>query len=304
MTDKKFDHHGVGDNSSGDHPNETMRLLLERASLRNFSDKKIEEDVLENILNAGVHAATGGNLQPWSIIKIEDKAVNEKLGEMCWQSYVGKAPVNLLFCMDWRRLERWAELQGAPFTAKDSFRHFWISFQDTLIAAQNICTAADAMGLGSVYIGTIMEYIPESREMFDLPDGVFPVVLLCLGYPEKGMAAPRKKLGIDVVVHNEKYKDLPDEELLKAYDEKYDYSLKDIDDESLERFEMVCRECHGQEFADEMVALVKEKGGFNRAQNYFGLHYVANGMADGNDTFLQHFKDAGFKWFEKWEKAE
>ncbi len=193
-------HHGSADATGGEFPNETMRLLIERSSCRSFEDNKIPPEVLDLVLRAGIHAPTGGNLQPFSIIKIEDKAVSEKLGEMCYQKFIGTAPVNLIFCIDWHRTERWAGLETAPFSAKDSFRHFWIAFQDAIIAAQNICTAADAMDMGTVYIGTIMEYFDDIRKMLELPDGVFPLVLLCLGYP-KERPSPRKKLAVDIIDH-------------------------------------------------------------------------------------------------------
>lgn len=177
-------HHGVEISPNDKYPNQTLKLLVERASCRSFSDKKVSPDVLQLIFAAGVHAPTGGNLQPYSIIKIENDETKQKLAEMGEQGIIGKAPVLLLFCIDWRRIERWAKLEVAPFTATSSFRHFWISFQDTIICAQNICTAADSLGLGSVYIGTILEFFTDIRDMFQLPKGIFPVVLLCLGYPK------------------------------------------------------------------------------------------------------------------------
>ncbi len=204
MGDQNISHHGIDDSLDNKYPNETIRLLLERSSCRSFYDKKIPEDVLDQILDAGNHAATGGNLQPFSVIKIENEATKRRLTELCGdQEFIFTAPVDLLFCLDWYRLRRWAEIETAPFTATSSFRHFWISFQDTLIAAQNICTAADALGLGSVYVGTVLECFRELRKMFDLPNGVFPVVLLSLGYP-KARPLPKKKLGIGTIVPQRK----------------------------------------------------------------------------------------------------
>jgi len=168
-----------------DYPNKTIRLLHQRASCRGFSDKKIELDVLQYILESGVRAPTAGNLQPYSIIKIEKDETKQKLVELCeGQSFIAKAPVDLLFCIDFHRLKRWTELEVAPFTATNSFRHFWVSLQDTVICAQNICTAAESLGLGTVYIGSVLECFRELQEMFQLPKKVFPVVLLCLGYPK------------------------------------------------------------------------------------------------------------------------
>ena len=296
-------HHGVEAESEGTFPNETMRLLLERGSCRDFLDREVPEEVLEAILQVGTHAPTAGNLQPYSIIKIKDPAVTKKLGEMCHQSFIGEAPVNLLFCIDWRRIRRWAELEVAPFSASSSFRHFWVSFQDVIITAQNICTAADAMGLGSVYIGTALEYFRELGEMFQLPEQVFPVVLLCLGYPSK-QVKPRKKLGTEVVVHDEVYMDSSDEALLKAYGEKYtgrDSRRVKITEERLETIAKVCSDVHGEEFAERCLSKIRENGYITAVQRYFGLHYRANRMPKGNLDYLKIMKEFGFHWFKEFQ---
>jgi nitroreductase len=293
-------HHGFKERLRGRYPNDTMRLLVERASCRNFQDRKIPEDVLNLILDAGIHAPTGGNLQPYSIIKIESRETRDKLAEMCEQDFIARAPVSLIFCIDWHRLEQWARSEIAPFTATKSFRHFWISFQDTLISAQNICTAADAMGLGSVYIGTIMDFMPKVRDLCGLPEGVLPVVLLCLGYP-KSESMVRRKLGREVVVHNERYKELDDQSLMDAFDEKYHHARIETSDERIARIREVCEKVHGQDFAEKCVGDIKGKGYISVAQRYFGLHYAADIMPDGNEIFLKTIREFGFGWFEKYQ---
>jgi FMN reductase [NAD(P)H] len=282
-------------------PNLTIALLHGRASCRSFSGKKIEPAVLQNILEAGIHAPTGGNLQPYSVIKIEDQHTKEKLADMCGQDFMSTAPVNLLFCIDWHRLRRWAALRVAPFSATNSFRHFWISFQDTVIAAQNMCTAADALGLGSVYIGTILEYCREVREMFGLPNGVFPVVLLCLGYP-KGTRHPRRKLGTDVVVHEEKYHEHSDAKLVEAYEKKYPDARYEVDERRLATIYNVCKAVHGEDFAKRCIAAIDEQGFINQAQRTFGLHYRADMMPENNREFLEIMEEYGFGWFKEFLK--
>ena len=286
------------------YPNETIRLLLERASCRTFQDKSVPPDTLEWVLAAGVHAPTGGNLQPFSIIKTEQKPVAAKLAELCGrQMFIAQAPVNLLFCIDQHRLNRWAEISVAPFTAHRSFRHFWIAFQDTIIAAQNICTAADAVGLGSVYIGTVLECFRELKEMFRLPSGVMPVVLLSLGYPTR-QPSPRSKLPVGVIVHDEVYTDLTDQELAAVYDRKYDSPKIEVTDERLAEIERVCRRTTGSEFAGQCLASIEEAGYINMAQRYFGLHYQADEMPTGNEEFVSLMKEFGINCFERWDPVE
>lgn len=276
--------------------NETMKLLYERASCRSFLDKDIPEDVLNDILDAGLHAATGGNLQPYSIIKITDPETKKRLSEDCdMQPIVERAPVNLLFCIDWRRTKRWAEACNAPFIATKSYRHFWIAFQDTIICAQNICTAADALGLGSVYIGTVESCFRELQTIFDIPEGVFPVVLLSLGYPTK-YPEPAKKLGVDQMVHDEKYQDSDIDDLLKAQDEKYNHKTIPASEKNLSEIYDVAKDIGDDTYAQEMIRSIKDVGHINMAQRYFGLHYQANWAAKGNGDFLDTLRHYGFEW--------
>jgi nitroreductase len=277
----------------------TISLLLNRASCRSFSAKRIPARVMDLILETGCRAPTGGNLQPYSIIKIENKKTAGRLARLCGQDFIGLAPVNLLFCIDWHRLDRWASLEQAPFTAASSFRHFWISFQDTVICGQNICTAADALGLGSVYIGTVLEIFPVLKRMFRLPRGVFPVVLLCLGYP-RGKPVPRRKLGPDMIVHSERYRRTGPERLKKAFDKKYAGARIEVTPDRLRIICETAKKVHGISYAEKIRTRIKKQGYINRAQYYFGLHYQADEMPEGNEKYLKLFKDFGFNWFEKY----
>jgi len=302
MTEREMpSHHGPGQLADdGTYPNETIQLLLERGSCRSFEDRDIPADVLRTVLEAGVHAATGGNLQPYSIIQIQDPATREVLAEKCGQGFISRAPTSLMFCLDWHRLEQWARLQVAPCTASSSFRHFWISFQDTIICAQNICTAADAMGLGSVYIGTVLEFFDEIKEMLALPQKVFPVVLLCLGYP-KSKPVPRRKLGVDVVVHAERYRTMGDAELLEAFEQTYPGYKIEATAERVAQIAEVCRQVHGKAFARACIERIEETGHITAVQRYFGLHYQANAMPLGNKEYLETMERFGFGWFKEFE---
>lgn len=284
-----------------EYPNETIRLLRERSSCRNFTDDPIPPEVLRTVLEAGIQAPTGGNLQPYSIIKIENPDVKRKLADLCErQEFVARAPVNLLFCIDLHRLQRWADLEVAPFTATYSFRHFWIAFQDTIICAQNICTAADSLGLGSVYVGSVLECFRELRKLFHLPKGVFPVVLLSLGYP-KSKPAPSARLGVEVVVHDEVYTELDDDRLLAEYASKYSRPPLPATDERLKALREVCTKVHGEEYAEKCVSRAKEQGFVSASQRYFGLHYVASEMPLGNTEFLKILEESGFTWFKEFQ---
>lgn len=283
---------------STQYSNETMKLLYERASCRTFKDMPIPEGLLNEVIEAGLHGATGGNLQPYSIIKITREETKKRLVDECdMQIIVKNAPVDLLFCIDFRRIGRWAESCTAPFTALKSYKHFWIAFQDTIICAQNICTAADSVGLGSVYIGTVESCFNEIKTIFNIPEGVFPVVLLSMGYPTE-YPAPAKKLGVEAIVHEEAYVDLPIDTINRLQDEKYNNKKFPLSDSNLSKMREVALDIGGKEYADEMMQKIEEQGYINMAQRYFGLHYTANSTCIGNKAFAETLIAHGFTWIE------
>ena len=83
-----------------------------------------------------------------------------------------------------------------------SLNHFWVGFQDVIILAQSIETAANSVGIGSCYIGTTLNFMKEIQEQFKLPKGVVPIVLLPMGYIDQ---EPRiaNKLDLDIVFHDD-----------------------------------------------------------------------------------------------------
>jgi hypothetical protein len=161
------------------------------------------------------------------------------------------------------------------------------------------------MGLGSVYIGTVIDKPAEIQAMFKLPNGVFPVVLLCMGYPTKKVR-PRKKFGAKVVVHSESYREMKDQEIMDVYNVKYSDELRrakklGVSEERLRTITKVCRAVNGEEFAKKCADRIRANGHINIAQHYFGLHYRADLMPEGNVKYVRLMEKSGFKWFKKYQ---
>lgn len=276
--------------------NDTMKLLFERGSCRSFDDRVIDPRIINDILGAGLHAASGGNLQPYSIIKIQSDAQKDALVNICgMQALVKEAPLNLLFCLDWRRISRWAEAENAPFVAYDSGKHFWIGFQDVVIAAQSVCTAADSYGLGSVYLGTVESCFDQLRTLCDLPDGVLPIVMVSIGYPKDPIVI-KNKLMQEAVIHDGVYKDTPIDRLVTLQNEKYEDQTFPLSDVNLTTISQVFKDVQSEDQAQESLKALKDTGHINMAQRYFGLHYKANWSCSENSDLIKAIKDAGFTW--------
>lgn len=279
------------------YPNQTIELLYERASCRSWTDEQVPPKVLHTILEAGTHAATAGNLQPYAIITIEAQATKQILAEACGQPFIAKAPVILMFCIDWRRSERWARLEAAPFKAPSIAVHFWLAFHDTVICTQTVATAADAMGLGSVYLAVPPLAYAQLQEQCHLPQKVMPLSMLCLGYP-KARPKPRRKLPVEVVVHAEQYHEMDDEALVDSFHEKYgSEGHHRITEERLQRIGEVCRAIHGEEFASRCLDRIKTQGYVNQAQYLFGDCYRAHIHLAKNPEHLDAMESCGFDWF-------
>jgi hypothetical protein len=172
--------------------------------------------------------------------------------------------------------------------------------QDVIIAAQNTCTAADALGLGSCYIGTIIEYIEEAAEMFQLPQQVMPVVLVVFGYPST-QPDLRKKLPANFMVHDEKYAEPNPGLLFEAYTERENHRHIQVNDELLKDYLDTCVEVGGINFANEAEQLIRQRGWLSPIQHRFGLHYNAAFMPQHNMEFLEAMKKRGFHFFEEYK---
>jgi len=147
-------------------------------------------------------APTAGNMMHYSVIEVTDQKMKDKLVTTCDnQPFIAKAPLVLLFLADLQRWYNFFEYSGVPevckkrnidyVTPKES--DLLLASCDALVAAQNAVIAAESLGIGSCYIGDIMENIETHREMFGLPRWVFPIALLCFGYPIREDRDAREK---------------------------------------------------------------------------------------------------------------
>lgn len=172
--------------------NHVMDVLLNRKSVRAYEDRAIPDEARDQILRAAVRAPTAGNMMLYSIVDVRDQAAKGVLARTCDnQPFIARAPLVLLFLADWQRwldyftvsgVEDLCERRGEPLR-KPQEGDLLVACCDALIAAQSAVVAAESLGIGSCYIGDIMENFEAHRDLFGLPEYVFPICLLCLGYP-------------------------------------------------------------------------------------------------------------------------
>jgi nitroreductase len=194
-------------------------ILLNRRTIRNYSAKPVENEILNEILTAGCRTSTTGNMQVYSIIITRDQEKKKELAPYHFdQKMVTEAPVVLTFCADFNRFNKWCK-QRKTDPGYDNFLSFMTAAIDALLVAQTVCIAAETLGLGICYLGTTTYMAHNIIEALKLPKGVVPVTTVTLGWPaEKPEQVDR--LPLEAVIHNEIYHDYSKENIDSFYDEK------------------------------------------------------------------------------------
>lgn len=234
--------------------NEVIKQLMERKSVRVFETRPIEEEDKKVIIEAAMEAPTAGNQQLYTIIDVTDQELKEKLAESCdHQPFIARAPLVLVFCTDclkWFQAYREAGLHPRKPGAGD----LMLAVTDTAIAAQNAVTAAWSLGIGSCYIGDIMEQCEIQRELLRLPEYVFPSVMVVFGYPTRQQMERRKpeRFALDDIVCENAYHEKDGEELRQMFEGKCDGQTYD---EWMTKF---CNRKYDSDFSREMTRSVEE----------------------------------------------
>ncbi len=195
--------------------NETIRGLCERKSVRVFTKREITAEEKAAILRAATEAPTAGNQQLYTILDITDPSIKARLVETCdHQPFIADAKLVLIFCADCRKWYDAFRSAGCQ-PRLPGVGDLLLAVSDANIAAQNAVTAAWSLGIGSCYIGDVMENCEEQRALLSLPEYVFPAAMLVFGFPTAQQEARPKPQRADMrhIVHENAYRLMGGEEL-------------------------------------------------------------------------------------------
>lgn len=196
--------------------NPVLDAIFARRSIRRYKNERIADDDLNTILEAAAAAPTAGNLQNYSIIVIKDPQKKEKLFELSnKQRWVRSSDIQMMFVVDTYRHKRWCEVRDADFHHDNFFTILW-GMVDAVAAAQNAVIAAQGLGLGTVYIGTVLGEMQDIIELLKLPGGTYPVIMLCLGVPNESPEA-RDRIPLEALVHYDEFTPYSDEVIENAF---------------------------------------------------------------------------------------
>ena len=203
-----------------------LTVLLGHRTHRRYRPDPVPDEMLDLLLACALSAPAKSDLQQFAIIRVEDPATRKAIADLIpAMPWIGTAPRFLVFCGDSRRIRRVCDLRGKPF-ANDHFDALFNAAVDAALALQNFITAADAAGLGCCPISVIRNHAETVSGLLGLPDHVFPVAGVTLGYPAAdGYVSLR--LPAAVKVHVDRYDDATLAAEIDGYDHRRDarYSI-------------------------------------------------------------------------------
>lgn len=246
---------------------ETHDFFTTRRTVRNYSDRPVDDKLLTSLLERASHAPTTGNMQLYSVIVTRDLEARRRLAPAHFnQPSVTGCQVLLTFCADYNRFCRWCEASSAV-PGYSNFQSFMTAVIDTVIFAQQFCTLAEMEGLGCCYLGTTTYNAPMISEELGLPSMVVPVVTLTLGWPE-GHSEVSDRLAPEAFVHNGRYADYTPERVKELYADK--------------------------EARADSARFVAENGKQTLAQVFTDVRYTRDASEHFSRVYLAHILQQGF----------
>jgi nitroreductase len=198
---------------------DSLARLLEHRSHRKYSAQPVSAELLRLLFACALSAPSKSDLQQADIVHVSDaakrKAIADLIPDMPW---VRGAPVFLVFCGNNRRIRQVANLRGKPF-ANDHLDAFMNAAVDAGIVMTTFIHTAAAAGIGCCPISAVRNHAQTVSDLLGLPDWVFPIAGLCVGYPaERGMITPR--LPLDVTVHVDRFDETGIAAKIDGYDRR------------------------------------------------------------------------------------
>lgn len=200
--------------------NETIELIFKHGSVRHYKPDPVPFEMVETIVASGQRASTSSNLQMYSVVAVLEDQRRQQLSELCGnQGFIKEAPVFLAWCADLSRLDRLAAKRGYQAISHYA-ENFLLATVDVSLAMQNAALAAESMGLGICYIGAIRNNPQAVIDLLQLPELVFPVAGMTVGWPVRAPLI-RPRLPLPAVLHRETYSTENEE----AYWDDYDQAM-------------------------------------------------------------------------------
>lgn len=196
--------------------NQVIDLLKNHRSIRKFKPAPVSDEKVHAIIEAAGAASTSNFIQAYSVIRITNMANRKQLAELAGsQAWVENSPIFLVFCADLKRAENACLLEGKEMVSGFT-EQLIVSTVDVALAAENAMIAAESLGLGGVFIGGIRNNPEKVCDLLKIPEHVYPVFGMCLGYPDEN-PEQKPRLPVNVILNEDYYQENPED--LKQYNE-------------------------------------------------------------------------------------
>lgn len=207
--------------------NDTINTIINRCSLRKFKNQDISREDLSLILESMKRAPTAGNQMLYSVIIVTDKEKLSQLAISCDnQPFIKDAPLAMIILADQQKwFDYYLQNNVVGYCQKVGLEYkspqmgdLLIAIEDAMIAAQNAVIAAESLGIGSCYIGDILENYEFHKELFKLPDFVFPISMLVFGYyPDQHKKVFRTRFDNKYFVFENEYQSLDENQIEEMF---------------------------------------------------------------------------------------
>ncbi len=193
-----------------------MKNLLTRRSIRKYSERPVEEQLLGRLLTEAARTQTMGNLQLYSVVVTRTQEMKQRLAPVHFsQPMITEAPVVLTVCADFNRTSQWAHCRNAE-PGYDNMLSFLNAAIDALLYTQTLCCLMDEEGLGYCFLGTTVYQPQQIIDILHLPRLVMPVATITVGWPAE--EPPQSdRLPLESFVHNETYRDYTPQDIDRFY---------------------------------------------------------------------------------------
>ena len=182
-----------------------IKLLHSHRSIRKYQRREIDAELFESIIKAGQSASSSSHVQSVSLIRVTEPLLRTQFVEISGgQPYVATCSEFLVFCADLNRNRERIQRIEARDVDYSTMEQFITATVDVALFAQNVVIAAESAALGCCYIGGIRNDPEKVSELLKLPDLVYPVFGLCIGYPDQHPEC-KPRLPLEVQLNDNAY---------------------------------------------------------------------------------------------------
>jgi len=193
-----------------------LQTICNRRSIRKFKKAQVRKHIIDQVLLAAQRAPSGCNFQNYSFIHIRSLKVRRKTMDavkpFLWSAAIENAPVWIVVCVDLHRLRRLLEYQRLKYRSYAGY--IFRSVVDAALATENLIIAAESFGLGSLIVGMVFEAMVSVSEILNLPRGVTPLMMVCLGRADE-CPPLRPRWPLNKVLHVDRYRKITSRDIGK-----------------------------------------------------------------------------------------